>query len=123
LNYKDIEKYKNLAFDARKNGEIEEATELMEMYLSKIDPSFTHPFHLFIAENYFEKKEYEKSLNSLNRSLEIMDLFESALLLRSKIYEILGENELAAKDKEKVQNHIEFEKSKWNDPNHYYKYK
>ncbi|MDF3819209.1 hypothetical protein P3G55_04830 [Leptospira sp. 96542] len=123
MNFQEIEKLKQSAFDAQKSGNLDEAIRLMNEYLSKVDSGFTHPCHLFLAEIFFEKKEFENALSSLNQSITLSKNFLPAFELRTQIYEFLGNKTLQINDLKKIEEIKNLEKSKWDDPDHYYNYK
>lgn len=111
------------ANEAKANGSNETAISLFKEYLSLVHPSFTHGVWLSIAEIYYQSNQSKEALSHCEKALEIMRDFLPALELKKEILISMGlGNEVKKIDS--LINHIkQEEKSKWDDPNHYYHYK
>ncbi|XDD45176.1 tetratricopeptide repeat protein [Leptospira sp. WS39.C2] len=101
----------------------EKALTLYTEYLNMVDPSFTHGVWNSMAEILFAQNKWNDALTHCNKALEIMKDFVPALELRIKIQSALGNLNQTYEDQTKIKELEAIEKSKWDDPNHYYHYK
>ncbi|TGK52021.1 tetratricopeptide repeat protein [Leptospira kanakyensis] len=123
MDSQKIIEIRNLAEIAKSEGRNTEAIALMKEYLSLVHPSFTHYSWYFIADLYFQEGKIEEAMEHCNEALRLNNDYIPGLELRITLFKKLDRWEEAIKDKEKIEKLNAIEKSKWDDPNHYYHYK
>lgn len=121
-----LEEDKYFSYDgkARIHYHLKEYQQAEVCYLKMLESNPNNITSLWmLAQIYFDSKQYEKALQSLDLCIAHSFGSDFRYELRAKINSALGDTDTAAADQKKYDDYQAREQAKWDDPNHYYHYK